>query len=117
MGVEKGKKYGFLSLLPVNIPNCHFDVDQNCHFDVELSNGALNENFMRAWETHLHPGFGISRLYFFTFAGGCFKHAGQVLNCGLCQFRRTYIFRSGAFKLRYESYLKLRSSCVTLHAA
>lgn len=47
---------------------------------------------------------------FFTF-GEIAVDARKVSNCGVCQFCRTSIFCSGAFKLWYESYLKLRSLC------
>lgn len=64
LAVEKGNTYACLcvSLFQVSIQNCDFDVDQNCHLDVDLSNGALNEKYMRAQNIHLHPGFGISRV-------------------------------------------------------
>ena len=117
MGVEKGNKHAFLSLLQVWVPNCYFDVDQNCYIEVELSSGALNEKYMRAWNTCPHPGFGISRVYLFHLCRRLLRMCQTSFKLWVVPILKNTHFRLGAFTLRYESYLKLRSPCVTLHAA
>ena len=49
----------------VSTQSCYFDVDKGCHFDKKLSNGALNEEYTRAYNSDEHLRFGISRVHLF----------------------------------------------------
>lgn len=112
---------GSVCVFQVSMQNCYSDVNKNCHFDVGLSSGALSEEYIRAWNTKHIWASEFPGDAFFTF-GEVAVDARKVSNCGFCQSCRTSIFCSEAFKLWYQSYLKLRSlyyitCCITVAIA